>query len=97
MYHVHHFLEKGLTDSGLVRQKSIPNAKASGMIRQNDTIGILLAGGLAQGFHNSVSKHVLPIYDKPTIFYSLSMLMLAVKTIVIVCTQNDEALQTVAR
>lgn len=63
------------------------------MIRQNDTIGILLAGGTGSRLFPTtlaVSKHVLPIYDKPTIFYSLSMLMLAkIKTIVIVCTQND--------
>lgn len=63
------------------------------MIQQNDTIGILLAGGTGSRLFPTtlaVSKHVLPIYDKPTIFYSLSMLMLAkVKTVVIICTQND--------
>ena len=63
------------------------------MIQQNDRIGILLAGGTGSRLFPTtlaVSKHVLPIYDKPTIFYSLSMLMLAnIKTVVIVCTQND--------
>ena len=74
----------GRTDGGMVRQKSIPNAQASGDSTK-DTIGILLAGGTGSRLFPTtlaVSKHVLPIYDKPTIFYSLSMLMLAkVKTV----------------
>ena len=55
--------------------------------------GILLAGGQGQRFKpltNSVSKHLLPIYDKPVIYYSLSLLFLAkIKNILIVCKQLD--------
>ena len=54
---------------------------------------IILSGDLAQDFPTTkaLNKHFLPIYDKPMIFYSLSIAMLSgIKDIVIVCSESDE-------